>query len=120
MARGSSLFGDPPPLSPSLDKGGGIKFYKRGAGAPLRHPTKLVLFFISHNWEFRVGGNFREGAKPQIHYREFKRDFVPLQKKILPFPFDKGKGIQGIGLPVLDIARRGKVNFLIWLRVRRI
>jgi len=27
----------------------------------------------------------REGAKPKIHYREFKRDEVPLQKNI-PLP----------------------------------
>jgi hypothetical protein len=36
----------------------------------------------------------REGAKPQIHYREFKRDFVPLQKKPSPPPY-QGEGDKG-------------------------
>jgi len=39
---------------------------------------------------------FLWGKKPQIYYREFKRDEVPL-KKNLPLPLAKGKGIQGIG-----------------------
>jgi hypothetical protein len=35
-------------------------------------------------------------ATLQKHYREFKRDEVPLQKN-LPLPLVKGKGIQGMG-----------------------
>jgi hypothetical protein len=35
-----------------------------------------------------------KGAKPQIHYREFKRDEVPLQKK-LPSSLTKGRGTKG-------------------------
>jgi len=41
----------------------------------------------------REGGvKVREGASPQMHDRESKRDEVPLQKKIIPFPLIRGRG----------------------------
>ncbi len=49
----------------------------------------------------RVGAP-SEGAKPQNSYKEVKRGGAPLENL---FPFHlllKGKGIQGIGLPIND------------------
>jgi len=65
------LFGNPPPLSPSLTKGGGIS-YVREAKPLFDSPC--------------CGGAIRE----------FWRGIAPLKKSFSPFI--KGKGIKGIGL----------------------
>jgi len=48
----------------------------------------------------RVGAP-SEGAKPQNSYREVKRGEAPLEN-LFSFHLWKGKGIQGIGLPIND------------------
>ena len=48
------LLGNPPPLSPSLDKGGGNN--KRGADAPLKHPGTLVFSLKGEEEEYEKRG----------------------------------------------------------------
>jgi len=80
----------------------------KGADAPLKYPTELVSSkrgerpwrdFVAPEEVYpqQEGGNKREGAKPQIHYREFKRDGSPSSEKIFPFPLSRGRGYRGWG-----------------------